>query len=115
MGVAKKDPSPEGATPLAGPGLPRGSRPGRCDAAPIRGLGRMGSPVRLVTPGLTPPGSMISPPSGALNILVSINRNRMEAMPVQDQLFTTPGRASWRAECHGRLGGASPWAVQSCS
>ncbi len=57
----------------------------------------MGAPVRPVTPGLTPPGSMISPPSGALNILVSINRNRMEATCVQDQLFTTPGRGSCRA------------------
>ncbi len=65
MGVAEKDPSPDGATPLAG----RCMSPGAHAAAelmwlPFGGCRRIRSPVRAVTPGLTPPGSMISPPFG---------------------------------------------------
>ena len=38
MGVAEKDPSPDGATPLAGPCSAPGPCRGRTDVAAIRGL-----------------------------------------------------------------------------
>ena len=40
----------------------------------------------------------------ALNIPVSINRNRLEAMHAQDRLFTTPGEAPAEPSADWRLG-----------
>ncbi len=104
MCIAKKDPSPEkGDTNRRPRPAPGAHALADVMPPPFAGLGRMGFSVRPVTPGLTPPGSMISPPSGALNILVSINRNRMEAMPVQDQLSTAPGSPSQNRENPSRI------------
>ncbi len=65
------------------PAYPRGSRRGRCDAAPIRGLPKNTFSRSRGHPGAYATGLYdFAPPSGALNILVSINRNWMKAMPV---------------------------------